>query len=203
MYSKDSIRLHSNENFNDDKKKIDQPHDIDIEKQPSPTEIASEGPLRCSFLYPSVGLEFTGYLNYVGTSQKLKRNILKEAIGDGNLYVEGRLPLTTAVPYLKEISSSRAILVYQMFPLNDNKSNATFAEVVDLLENKGRIAGIKPKARYEKDFYIVSSKGGEVPKILDDILNNHNSEGYERFSPVKSDERRLFAFVVVKQELIH
>lgn len=90
-----------------------------------------------------------------------------------------------------------------MFPLNDNKSNATFAEVVDLLENKGRIAGIKPKARYEKDFYIVSSKGGEVPKILDDILNNHNSEGYERFSPVKSDERRLFAFVVVKQELIH
>lgn len=121
----------------------------------------------------------------------------------GKLYVEGRLPTTTAAPYLKEISCSRAILVYQLFPSNDSESKTTFADVVDSLENKGRIAGIKPKTRYEKDFYIVPSKGGEIPEILKDILGSHNDERSERFSRMKSDERTLFAFVVVKQEFIH
>lgn len=200
LYSKDSIRLHNVEGIDGDEGKIEETHAIP--KELSPNTIINEESLQCAFLYPGLGLEFTGFLNYVGTSQKLKRHIIKEAIGDGKLYVEGRLPTTTAVPYLKEISCSRAILVYQLFSSNDDESKATFAEVVDSLESKGRIAGIKPKTRYEKDFYIVPSRSGEIPEILKEILEN-NSGRSERFSPVKSDERTLFAFVVVKQELIH
>ncbi|AJS34073.1 ABH_G0035010.mRNA.1.CDS.1 [Saccharomyces cerevisiae] len=201
LYSKDSIRLHNIDSIDSDKSKIEQTHAIS--KEPSPSTIINEESLNCAFLYPGLGLEFTGYLNYIGASQKLRRDIFKEAIGDGKLYVEGRLPTTTAAPYLKEISCSRAILVYQLFPSNDSESKTTFADVVDSLENKGRIAGIKPKTRYEKDFYIVPSKGGEIPEILKDILGSHNDERSERFSRMKSDERTLFAFVVVKQEFIH
>lgn len=198
LYSKDTIRLHNSEDkgVNDDNSKIEQ-------SPVTSEETEDEEFLKCAFLYPGLGLEFTGYLNYVGTSQKLKKDIFKDAIGDGNLYVEGRLPTITAVPYLKEISSSRAILVYQLFPSDNSESKATFADVVDSLENKGRIAGIRPKARYEKDFYVIPSKDGEIPEILEDILGDQNSERSGNVLPVKSEERALFAFVVVKQELIH
>lgn len=209
LYSMDSIRIHNGDDnsSNDNKDEMNQTPVI-------PTELVQENKgvdstqnataqgesLKCAFLYPGLGFEFTGYLKYIGTSEKLKRDISKEAIGDGNLFVEGRLPTTTAAPYLKEVSSSRAIIVYQLFASDNDENKKTFAEVVDSLENKGRIAGIKPKTRYEKDFYIIPSRNGEVPEILDNILGNPNSE---RTLSAKADERTLFAFVVIKQELLH
>ncbi|CAI4046442.1 hypothetical protein SUVZ_11G2090 [Saccharomyces uvarum] len=209
LYSMDSIRLHNGDDnrINDNKDEMDQTSVIPKEHaqehsgvDPTQNGTAQGESLKCAFLYPGLGFEFTGYLSYIGTSEKLKRDISKEAIGDGNLFVEGRLPTTTAAPYLKEVSSSRAIIVYQLFASDDDESKKTFAEVVDSLETKGRIAGIKPKTRYEKDFYIIPSRNGEVPEILDNILGNPNNE---RSLSVKADERTLFAFVVIKQELIH
>lgn len=208
LYSMDSIRLHNGaDNSSDNKAEMDQTLDIlkapaqeHRSLDPNQNATAQGESLKCAFLYPGLGFEFTGYLSYIGTSKRLKRDISKEAIGDGNLFVEGRLPTTTAAPYLKEVSSSRAILIYQLFASDDEESQKTFAEVVDSLETKGRIAGIKPKSRYEKDFYIIPSRNGEVPEILDNILGNPNDE---RSLSVKADERTLFAFVVIKQELIH
>lgn len=214
IYARDNIPFH--ENFEHQEYK-------DVEKLPiemnepivSSNHQANEDKKNAEFIdvklsYPEIDNEFEGSVKYLGTSKNIDHNPYMSAMGDGKLYVEGRLSKGKVLSYLHEMLSTRIFLLYELIPkqkdINDQGNNkdestttaaANFLKLHEFLITNDKIIGIKNKQRYEKNIYLIPTDEGETSFIINSILNANNTN-----TTTDNSEKQMFVLIVIKPELI-
>ncbi|CCD27436.1 Bye1p NDAI_0K02450 [Naumovozyma dairenensis CBS 421] len=167
--------------------------------------------------YPELGYIFSGNIKYHGISHSIKSQNVKQLNIFGNeydpkgnykLFAEGRLSSSKAFDYLDQIksSSSRVILIYQLFQTNDHANgddNGACSRLFDHLIEEKRVVGIRNKQKYEKIIYLIPHDRRNDQELLQ--IQNLIDENLTEI-PISNDtilnDRTFFLVVVVKPEFI-
>lgn len=148
-------------------------------------------------IYSDVDLVLTGKFEYLGASLENKKTPFKEALGDGNLLVEGKLSVEKGLSYINEIRNLRNILIYKFEATNSKSSEETAIGLAKFMLSSNRILGIRVKHPYEKNIYIFASGIDNPPVLISSLL------GEKRFSVCENNSKnKLYALVIIKPELV-
>ncbi|AQZ12386.1 BYE1 (YKL005C) [Zygosaccharomyces parabailii] len=165
-----------------------------------PSKPSQPPPLKVSVQYPEIDVQVSGTAEYLGCSRRMERNPQREALGDGKLFVEGRLSKDKVLNYLREMQTTRTFLLYRLKHVEHCAPE--FSRLHQLLWENNKIAGIKNKRSYEKNIYLMPSMG-TPPEIVQDIMSHQEEPpGRTSESPGILPDETIFLLTVVKPELV-
>ncbi|SCU89619.1 LANO_0D05732g1_1 [Lachancea nothofagi CBS 11611] len=125
-----------------------------------------ENSWKCSMEYKEIHADFSGTVDYIGSSEEISNTVRRDAIGDGAFVMEGRLKDEDAESYLQQMSSSRTFVAYLLKPQNNAHDSGQFEELYEFLQSRQRYGALMSKRKYVRHVYVIPCTAGDDLKVF-------------------------------------
>ncbi|SCU92191.1 LAFA_0F08658g1_1 [Lachancea sp. 'fantastica'] len=109
----------------------------------------------CSLEYKETRTKFSGNIRFLSSSQDISNTIRRDAIGDGEFVVEGRLKDEDAESYIEQMATTRTFLAYVLKPHNNYQDSQQSEAFYEFLSSRQRYGALKAKRKYVRHVYVI------------------------------------------------
>ncbi|CCK68320.1 Bye1p KNAG_0A06630 [Huiozyma naganishii CBS 8797] len=153
---------------------------------------------KVKILYPDISINLSGELHYLASTKTNTKNPYRDALANGQLFVEGRLSVDKASDYLTQLGETRNVLLYYMDVPTSYPDREYYSNLCDAMVFNNKVLGVTVKRSYEKNIYILGADAGEVSPIIQSLYGEEN----EKLERIQFSEQKIFVLVVVRPELV-